>query len=87
MIIEALVSVLFAVVGVIFTLLGVIPDMPQAITDVLDVVQAYAVSGIAIIFGMLGKTFTMAVLTSIMLLILHQQLFNIITWVYHKIRG
>ena len=87
MIVEAIIGALFAVISTIFTAIGILPNMPTAITDVVDSIQTFAISGMAVIFGIFGKAFTLAVFTTIITLIAHQQLFNMVSWTYHKIRG
>ena len=87
MIIEAIIGVLFSAVNFIFTAVGVLPDMPEAIVSVTDTMQDFAISGMSLLFGILGKSFTLSVLTATITLILHHQIWAIVSWSWHKIRG
>lgn len=87
MIIQALLTLVFSVVHVIIDILAIFPDMPEQVITVGETIKTYAIEGSGVLKKVFGETLISVILTLLATLIVAIPTWNLLNWLYNKIRG
>lgn len=87
MILEALIRTFFDIAKGLTTLAGALPDTPQVIIDGMDYILTAYSTGLAFLNNLIGKPFSVAIITLSMSIILFFTAFKPMNWIFNKIRG
>lgn len=86
MIVELILTALFAVVGLIIGLFN-FPALPQALASVYDSIMQMVYSGLDFVFWLFEGTLLKSVLTLIIALFVLEKGIDGFLWVWHKLHG